>query len=178
MAIIAKETGGGKDFIPAPSGAHAAVCVDIVDLGVLEVTFGGKTKKQHKVYLAWQIGEDMEDGKPFTVRKRYTLSLHEKAGLRKDLESWRGRPFTPVELEGFDLEVLIGVPCMLSVLQEKKPGSNDIYANVKAIMRLPKGVLELKPRDYVRVAERPAEGQVSEPEAQPFGNITEEDVPF
>ena len=43
----------------------------------------------------------MPDGKPFLVRRRYTASLHEKSALRKDLESWRGRAFTNVELDGF-----------------------------------------------------------------------------
>src|ERR1700684_2934792 len=119
MAIVAKAS-GGNDCKPAPAGTHAAVCCDVVDLGMLEVSFGGKTKTQHKVNLVWQIEEDRDDGKPFTVRKRYTLSLHEKASLRKDLESWRGRAFTPAELEGFDLEVLIGIGCMLNVIHTPK----------------------------------------------------------
>ena len=103
----------GTNFTPAPAGTHAAVCVDVVDLGILEVSFGGKTKQQHKINLVWQIDEERDDGKPFTVRKRYTCSLHEKAALRKDLEAWRGRPFTDQELDGFDLETLISAPALL-----------------------------------------------------------------
>lgn len=173
MPIIAKASGG--NFIPAPAGTHAAVCVDVVDMGLLEVNFGGKKKTQHKIRLVWQIEEDMEDGKPFIVQKRYTLSLHEKAALRKDLESWRGRAFTSQELEGFDVEVLIGIPCLLNVIHAVKDGST--YANVSAIMKLPKGMNAPQPRDYVRVCDRePAQNPpVTD---QDFGGISDDDVPF
>ncbi len=161
MAIIAKAS--GTNFIPAPPGTHAAVCCDVVDLGNLEVAFGGKKKTQHKVRIVWQIAEDRADGKPYSTSKRYTLSLHEKASLRKDLESWRGRKFTDQELEGFDLEVLLGVHCLLNIIEEKKDGQT--YSNVTSIMRLPKGMAAISIRDYVRVCDRkPAEGEAAPPE--------------
>lgn len=181
MAIYAKASGGGQEYTPAPAGAHAAVCCDVVDLGILEVTFGGKTKKQHKVNIFWQIAEDRDDGKPFMVRKRYTLSLHEKASLRKDLEAWRGRAFTPQELEGFDLEQLLGKPCMLSIIHAPKPDGGGTWANVAAIMKLGKGMAAISVRDYVRQQDRE--------EAQPDGppppdidtegmGISDDDIPF
>lgn len=181
MPIIAKSS--GTDFIPAPAGTHSAVCVDVVDLGVLKVSFGGKDKMQHKIKLVWQIGEDMQNGKPFQVSKRYTLSLHEKAALRKDLEAWRGRAFNESELEGFDIEQLIGVPCMLGVIHA--PGRDGgTFANVASLMKLMKGVVSLVPHDYIRVCERtPAEaangnGDHHGEPLQPFGDITDDDVPF
>ncbi len=173
MPIMAKESGGGS-FIPAPAGAHTAVCCDVVDLGLLKVSFGGKEKEQHKIRIVWQIGEDMESGKPFTVGRRYTLSLHEKAALRKDLESWRGRSFNKEELSGFDVECLIGVPCLLNVIQETR--DNSTYANVTSIMRLPKGMTALTvTSDYVRVCDRPADGQKAD---EPVHTIDDQDIPF
>lgn len=175
MPIIAKATSSA--FIPAPAGAHSAVCVDVVDLGVLEVNFGGKSKKQHKIRLVWQIEEVMADNKPYIVQKRYTLSLHEKASLRKDLESWRGRAFTTAELEGFDVETVIGVPCLLNVIETQKDGAT--YANVSSIMRLPKGMNAIKPRDYVRVIDRePQQAQQPEDQQAEAWGITDDDVPF
>jgi len=41
------------------------------------------------------------------ISKRYTMSLGEQSTLRKDLESWRGKKFTPEELQGFDLNACI-----------------------------------------------------------------------
>jgi hypothetical protein len=106
MAIIAT-AGDSKLYTPAPVGAHQAVCVDVIDKGIVEVTYAGKTKKQHKISLAWQIDETRDDGKRFLVYKRYTLSLNEKATLRKDLESWRGKAFTRDEEMGFDVEQVL-----------------------------------------------------------------------
>lgn len=176
MPIIAKASSNNdSEFIPAPSGTHSAVCVDVVDLGILKTSFGGKEKQQHKIYIVWQIAEDMENGKPFIVRKRYTLSLFDKAALFNDLTSWRGKPFTAAELEGFDVETVVGAPCMLSVLQESK--ADKTYANVKAVSKLPKGMTPIAPRDYVRMKDRVAAG--AEPqEPPPFGDLTDEDVPF
>jgi hypothetical protein len=116
QSLLRRLGGKNSDYIPAPEGTFSAVCCDVVDLGMLEVTFGGKTKEQHKIWIVWQIEEVMADNRPYTVRKRYTLSLHEKASLRKDLESWRGRAFTASELEGFDVETVLGVACMLNVI--------------------------------------------------------------
>jgi len=44
------------------------------------------------------------------------LSLHEKSNLGMDLVSWRGRPFTEQEKQGFDITKLIGVPCQINVM--------------------------------------------------------------
>jgi hypothetical protein len=150
MPIIAK---AGGSFVPAPAGTHAAVCCDVQDLGMVEVTFQGKTQKKHIIKISWQINENMDNGKPFLVQRRYTCSLHEKATLRRDLESWRGRPFTKKELEGFDLESLLSIGCLINVIHENRNGST--FANVASVMRLPKGMTAPALRDYVRVCNRP-----------------------
>lgn len=172
MGIFAK---AGATFTPTPAGAHPATCIDVVDLGELEITYGGKTKKQHKIKIIWEIEELRDDGSPFRPSKRYTLSLHEKAALRKDLESWRGCPFTEEELKGFDVEVLIGKGCMINVVHATKDGST--FGNVTAIMKLPKGVNAPTPESgYVRVCDRAVEGQ--QPEEWTNQGITDDDVPF
>ena len=177
MPIIAKVP-SGSDYIPAPEGTFSAVCCDVVDLGMLEVTFGGKTKNQHKIWIVWQIDEVMADNRPYTVRKRYTLSLHEKAALRKDLESWRGRAFTAAELEGFDVESVISVACLLNVIHAAG-SKGGTFANVSSIMRLPKGMNAISVRDYVRVKDRtPAQAEAVTEGPQWDGGITDDDVPF
>lgn len=175
MPIYAS-AGSGTKFTPAPAGTHAAVCCDVRDLGVLETTWQGQTKKQHKVLLSWQINEDRDDGKPFLVSRRYTCSLHEKAGLRKDLEAWRGRPFTDAELQRFDLETIIGKPCLLSVVQRQVGG--DTYANVAGVMALPKGMPAPVVRDYVRFQDRDPDARAAEPDQAEHLGVTAEDIPF
>jgi len=57
------------------------------------------------------------------------------ANLRKDLESWRGRAFTADELTRFDLQSILGKPCMLNVVQNDKG-----RAVVSSIATIPKGM--------------------------------------
>lgn len=148
----------GKAFTPAPDGVHQAVCCDIVDLGMVTTQWEGKKRVSHKVYLVWQIAEEnQETGKRFTVRRRYTASLHEKADLRRDLQSWRGRPFTNEELASFDLDRVLGVGALLNVVHTMRDGST--WANVEAIMPLPKGQAPLTVQDYIREKDKPKEEQ-------------------
>jgi hypothetical protein len=171
MPIIAKESGGS--FTPAPTGLHQAICCDVVDLGEIKTSWEGKERTSHKVRLVFEIDEEMPDGGRFTVNRRYTLSLGERAALRKDLDSWRGRAFNAEELKGFDLEKLIGVNCMVNVNHEVREGST--WANITAITPLAKGMqkMTISPK-YVRVKDRPANGNGNGHDQ----GITDEDVPF
>lgn len=173
MPIIATSGGDAKNFTPAPAGVHQAVCVDVIDKGVLEVTYAGKTKKQHKVSLAWQIDEIRDDGKRFTVYKRYTLSTNEKATLRKDLESWRGRGFTRDEEMAFDVETVIGANALINI--QHNTSGDRVYANVVSIMPLAKGMVKISTNGYVREKDR-TETPADEP--QHNAPLTDEDIPF
>jgi len=129
----------GGNFELAPSGTHIAVCYRFIDLGTQEGSYQGKPRKAHKVMITWELcgDEKMEDGRPFSISKTYTLSSHEKAGLRKDLEAWRGAKFTDDEIARFDLSTLMGKACLLNVVHAEN--GDRTYANVAGIMRLPKG---------------------------------------
>lgn len=132
---------GGTSFEQPPIGSHAARCIAIIDIGTQKTTFEGETQIRRQVIVRWELSNELMTtgdfaGKPFTVSKFYTASLHEKAGLRKDLVSWRSRDFTPEELKGFDLKNILGHPCMLAVgLSEKGK------AKVTSVMGLPKGMV-------------------------------------
>lgn len=157
MAILATDSGGGGDFSPMPSGNHVAVCNMVVDLGkqrTVSQMYGEKVK--HQVWIRWETPDESitwtdRDGNeqtgPRVIGKTYTVSLHENANLRADLESWRGRPFTAEELEGFDLSKLLGVPCMVNVTQVQKNGKT--YANVAAVTPLPKALRENPPKSQI-----------------------------
>lgn len=148
MAILATDSGSGGDFKQVPSGNHIGVCSMVVDLGKQRITsqqYGESIK--HQVYIAWELpGEEIEwtdkDGNqqkgPMRIGRSYTLSLHENAALRADLESWRGRAFTEQERRGFDIVNLAGAPAMVNVTH--KEGGGKTYANVTAVTPLPKGM--------------------------------------
>ena len=139
--VIARE--GGNSTPPVEEGTWTAVCVGVVDLGTQSENYEGDLKEARKVLIFWDIpdqrmnykGED----KPRRISARYTVSLGEKANLRRVLEAWRGRKFTREELDGFDLNAVIGAPCMLCVMHKPKK-SGGVFSSVQSVMALPKGM--------------------------------------
>jgi len=129
-----------KKFELAPAGTHLATCYRIIDLGTQSSSYLGQAKRQHKILISWELPEErMADGRPFTIGQRYTWSMSEKAALRRDLESWRGVPFTERDFgpTGFDIKNILGKSCLLNIVHVNKNGKD--YANIASISRLMKG---------------------------------------
>lgn len=143
MSITAKNT--GNNFELTPAGNHIARCYSMIEIGTVKEDFKGEVKNLHKVRITWELPLEQrvfvpEKGQqPFSISKEYTLSMHEKATLRKDLSSWRGKPFTDDEARSFDVTKLLGIPCMLNVVHTVSSTSGNTYANVAAITPMPKG---------------------------------------
>lgn len=142
MSFYVEDKGG--NFERCPSGMHLARCYRIVDLGTQKSEYMGQVKYLHKIMLGWEIhgmNDDgspikMQDGRPFGIFKNYTLSWSEKANLRLDLQSWRGKPFTQEEMRKFDLKNVLGAWCMLNVIE--RPGKdNKTYTNVDGVTPVP-----------------------------------------
>jgi hypothetical protein len=142
MSFIVEDKGGS--FESTPTGSHLARCYRIVDLGTQKSEYMGQVKYLHKVMLGWEIhgmSEDgspikMKDGRPFAMFKNYTLSWAEKATLRGDLQSWRGKPFSAEELRRFDLKTILGAWCLLNVV-ERAGTDGKMYVNVANIAPVP-----------------------------------------
>lgn len=120
------------DYKPIPTGLLPAVCVNVFDIGYQPGYQGGAPSP--KVVLLWELTcEDRrDDGKRFQLTKLYTASLGEKAALRKDLETWRGKTFTDVELDGFNLDNIKHVGCQLLLVENTTNGKT--FTNVAAVM--------------------------------------------
>lgn len=141
MSIIAENK--GSDFVLVPAGNHVARCFAMVQIGTIKEESGIYAgKEQHKVRITWETPLECHDfGKgmqPFSVSKEFTLSMNEKATLRKMLESWRGKSFTEEEAKAFDITKLLGVPCMINVIH-KTSSKGSQYADISSIATLPKG---------------------------------------
>jgi hypothetical protein len=113
-SIVAQE--GVKEYPKVPKGVHNARCVKVIDLGTQRSDYGGVITYKRQVLVIWETPEQLNNDQPMTISKFYTLSLHEKSNLGQDLVSWRGRPFTETERQGFDITKLIGVTCQLNVM--------------------------------------------------------------
>ena len=132
-----------SNFKPVPAGSHLGRCWRIIDLGSQKVEYMGETKVQRKIMIGWELfGETddvtplkTDDGKPMSIFKQYTLSWSENANLRKDLQAWRGKPWTDAEANRFDLKTVLGAFCMLNVIVTNKNGKT--YSNVGGISPVP-----------------------------------------
>lgn len=153
MGFIAKDSGGG-DFKRVPPGVYIGRCFSLIDLGTQLSSGQYGEKMQHKLRIGWELfGEDEQgqpltivvDGKemPLTISKSYTVSLHEKAALRKDLAAWRGKDFTEEEAKAFDVSKLLGAYCMVNITTSETNGKT--YSNVAGLTPLPGALKNAKP---------------------------------
>ena len=135
MAITATNNATERELIPEET--HVAICYSMIDLGTKEEEYDGKTKKQHKARLEWELTNETYSYTKDDVD--YTLSMNEKSNLRKDLTSWRGTAFTEDEAKSFDITVLLGKPCLITVVHVvSKQGKK--YAKISSITNLVKGM--------------------------------------
>jgi len=139
MGRHAKDT--PTNFHPAPVGTHIARAIKIVDIGTQHGEYQGKPNARNQFILFWELPTEMldtEDGqRPFIISKFYTNSLNEKATLRADLVSWRGKEFSPEELGDFDLMNILGKPCLVTVIE----GEEKDKRKVSSVTGLPKGTV-------------------------------------
>lgn len=141
--IITGSNSERKQFQIAPAGTHLARLYRIIDLGTQMREYEGKVTMQRKAKFFFELhGEDSDgkplltsDGKPLIQSREYTISLNEKASLRRDLEAWRGKSFTDQELKGFSLKNILGQFCMVNI--SHRPKGDITYADLKGISSVP-----------------------------------------
>jgi hypothetical protein len=151
MVLQCKDSG---DFKPHPEGIHPAVCVDVMDLGLVETEFQGQKKMVNKVKLVFESEQKTEDGKNCTVSKNFTASLHPKAKLAEFLGKWRGRPVVPGET--IDLAKLLGACCTL-VISHQQNMTGKTYASIDAVSKPTKKVTASGTYDPAAARQRFAE---------------------
>lgn len=132
------------------AASYNARCYFMAHIGTIDDEYQGKKITSNKVRIGWQIASERleieRDGKteslPRVIGKEYTLSLSEKATLRKDLEAWRGVPFSEKELESFDITNILGVECLIAVIQkESKTAGKGKYNVVSSVSKIVKGTV-------------------------------------
>ena len=130
---------------PIPAGLQLARCYGVFDTGTHHDTMYDKDKRECVVVfevpsVRIKIQKEGEEEKdlPRAISQKYTISLHEKANLRKHLESWRGRAFTTEELAGFDLKNIVDKPCLLNIIHNTP--ADVTYANISTITPLMTGM--------------------------------------
>jgi hypothetical protein len=163
MSNLVLQCKDGGDFRPHPEGIHPAICVDVIDLGLVETEFQGQRRMVNKVKLVFESEQRMEDGKPFTISKNFTASLHQKAKLAEFLGKWRGRPIAIGE--SIELAKLIGACCTL-VVSHQQNLVGKTYASIDAISKPTRKVVPSGTYDPTAARQRIAEWRAKQA-AQP-----------
>lgn len=142
----------GSGFAPHPEGQYAIRCVDVLDMGEKVEQFGDHPAKlTRKIALVFRSEEVNETGQFYEVSREFTLSMNEKANLRKFLASWRGKSYTEAEAaEGVPLHKLEGACALASIEHKTSERTGRTRAEIAAIGPLPKQVTKPDTGTYER----------------------------
>jgi hypothetical protein len=115
----------------------------VCDLGTQEVVYPGKEPKDvRQILIQWElpncrINIQREEGDvnlPRVTGQKYTFSTFHGAKLAQHVTPWVGA--CP---DDFDFETLLGLACYLSIVHEKGKTSDNVYANIASVMKVPAG---------------------------------------
>jgi len=157
MPTMIDDNGSGESRPSIQPGVYDAVAYMIAELGTnMHSYMDEEPKKRETIAIFWEIPElrDAND-KPATITHTYTRTFAgDNARLKKDCEKWRGKPFTPEELAGFDIEKVLGVSCQLNIgfSSGGKPKIEGVITSKGGPKRIPT-VNETKVfvlKDYIR----------------------------
>ena|SRR6185503_8103761 len=125
-----------------PSGAFAATCVDIIDLGMRVKDFKGVKSAAHTIALVFSTGKTSSEGFALDVSQEFTMSLSDKSKLKPFLEGWRGKAFTAEEKgSSFDIVKDYGNRhAFINIVHKQSVDGQKTYANIGAAMPLPEGM--------------------------------------
>lgn len=131
----------GSDFQAHSEGQHAMTCVDVINLGYKVEQFQDNPAREvEKAALVFASGERNEDRTLRLVTAEMTVSMHEKSNMRAFLESWRGKSFTPQQVEqGVPLHKLWGVNGLFSI-EHITTRQGRTFAKIRSVSPLPKAM--------------------------------------
>jgi len=136
----------GGNYEPAPAGNHVAILYRIINIGTVEEPYMGAIKEMNKIMLTFELCNEKKEFKegegerPISISREYTFSMGEKANLRKFVEGYLGVALQEGEAESFDIETLVGKPCLLNVIHKISKTTGKDYALVQGASPLPKGM--------------------------------------
>jgi hypothetical protein len=146
MGVVASAKGdNSKDFELATEMIQQAVLADVVDKGMVPNKFKPGTE-QHKAYFVWVLEEVDSEGRNKRVFESFTVSLHEKASLRKRLKELG---IKIDESTNVDLDTLIGTKRTLVLSTEDGKDGGKPFVRVLATQKAVGKGMEI-PKDFVR----------------------------
>lgn len=129
-----------------PAGNHVAKLYSIIHIGTVPEVYLGEEKMMNKVLIGFELLNEKKVFKedkgeePYVISKEYTLSMNEKANLRKLIEGMLGVALNEDEAESFDVFSLLGQECLVNVVH-KVSAKGSTYALIASASPVPKGML-------------------------------------
>lgn len=136
--IVAR--GSESKFKPHPDGQFVGQCVDMIDLGEHVHSFAGDDQYiEQRCAIVYRTGQKNPDtGDYIDVNKEFTVSMGERSNLRKHLEQWRGKAYTPEQVKaGVQLDRLTGNHALLTIAQKPNKAGTRTYAEITACVGVP-----------------------------------------
>lgn len=140
MKLNAGETAGQQNYGPkiiAKEGVDIAYNIMIVDLGTHEKTFKNVPKKSRVIQIGFEfpkqlhVFDEKKGPQPVTWSNEYTLSLSDRANLRKLLETWRNIKFT--DGKEVIIKEWLGKPAIINIAHEHNPKNDKTYPKIASI---------------------------------------------
>lgn len=133
-----------KEFKLVPEGTHMARCYQIIHYGHVPNTFpGAENPWINKIRLVFELPDELEvfkegeEPRPYSIGIDYTLSMHAKSKLRPMLDAWLGKKMSDEEANDFDIELLLGKPCFITVGHKENEIAGRTYASILSITKPP-----------------------------------------
>lgn len=184
-AVVVRASAGG-DFTPVSSDLHNAVCAEIIEVNQVQTPFG----VQDQLKFVFQV-EEMDNAKP--PRRKEVRATHNKvlgsatkpSNLRKMLESWRGKQFTPDEIaDGIDIMKVVGQPLRIQTMQTVSTNNPDRkYAKIMAYLPADRQHRLAPDPNYIPEAKRVKKDKTQQPQHvsdDGYGqqDFQDDDIPF
>jgi hypothetical protein len=158
MAYEPIQRNDNKKFEKPPTAQYNATIIDYIELGKKTNTYG---ETKDRVRVVWVLDKNDSENRPFRVSWDVNKTIADqpkKSNLYEIIEGVFGTA-PPVF---FDPNTLIGRSNMLVVVKTPPDAKGNEWANIKAILPLPAGVVPPPiPQGFVRAKDKAQRTQVS-----------------
>lgn len=133
-----------SQFVNAPEGTHLARCISFIHIGTIMDEYLGEAREFNKIRLTFELPQETkvfkegEEAKPLVISQEYTLSMGEKANLRKLVEGMIGKSMVDGEADLFDVESLVGKACIINIKHKTSKAGKE-RAEIASAAPLMKG---------------------------------------
>jgi len=127
---------------PLVAGTYSVVCAGVIDIGTQNNIWEGIEKLQNQIVLLFEFPSETIEVQgvhmPRMLSMKMTKSMHEMSKMRKTFAAWRGRDFTPQEMQDFELSKLLNV-CATAIVKQEVKKSGKTVASISSLGKAVKG---------------------------------------